>query len=136
MKTIKVSLQYSLNSITTPLVSNLIRKFNVEVNILHANISLNKIGTLIADITGEEKDIQDALDYIENQDGIRYKVFNNKLIWQEEDCVHCGACTAVCPSNALTMNKETWCLEFSKEKCLVCGLCAKACPLNVMSLQA
>ncbi len=136
MKTIKVSLQYPLNSITTPLVSNLIRKFNVEVNILHANISLNKIGTLIADITGEEKDIQDALDYIENQDGIRYKVFNNKLIWQEEDCVHCGACTAVCPSNALTMNKETWCLEFSKEKCLVCGLCAKACPLNVMSLQA
>lgn len=136
MKTIKLSLQYPLNSITTPLVSNLIRKFNVEVNILHANISLNKIGTLTADIAGEEKDIQDALDYIENQDGIKYKLFNKKLIWQEEDCVHCGACTAVCPSNALTMNKETWCLEFIKEECLVCGLCAKACPLNVMSLQA
>lgn len=136
MKTIKVSLQYPLNSITTPLVSTLVRRFNVEVNILHANISLNKIGTLIADITGEDKDIEDALDYIVNQDGIRYKLFNKKLIWQEEDCVHCGACTAVCPSNALTMNKETWCLEFSKEKCLVCGLCAKACPLNVMSLQA
>ncbi len=136
MKTIKLSLQYPLNSITTPLVSNLIRRFNVEVNILHANISLNKIGTLTADITGEENDIQDALDYIEKQDGIKYKLFNKKLIWQEEDCVHCGACTAVCPSNALTMNKETWCLEFSKDECLVCGLCAKACPLNVMSLQA
>jgi ferredoxin len=136
MKTIKVSLKYPLNSITTPLVSTLVKKFNVEVNILHANISLNKIGTLIADITGEEKDIEDALDFIVKQDGIRYKIFSNKLIWQEEDCVHCGACTAVCPSNALTMNKETWCLEFSKEKCLVCGLCTKACPLNVMSLQA
>jgi ferredoxin len=136
MKTIKVSLKYPLNSITTPLVSTLVKKFNVEVNILHANISLNKIGTLIADITGEEKDIEDALDFIVKQDGIRYKIFSNKLIWQEEDCVHCGACTAVCPSNALTMNKESWCLEFSKEKCLVCGLCTKACPLNVMSLQA
>ncbi|MGI6622815.1 MAG: 4Fe-4S binding protein [Clostridiaceae bacterium] len=136
MKTIKVSLKYPLNSITTPLVSTLVKKYNVEVNILHANISLNKIGTLIADITGEEKDIEDALDFIVKQDGIRYKIFSNKLIWQEEDCVHCGACTAVCPSNALTMNKETWCLEFSKEKCLVCGLCTKACPLNVMSLQA
>jgi ferredoxin len=136
MKTIKVSLKYPLNSITTPLVSTLVKKYNVEVNILHANISLNKIGTLIADITGEEKDIEDALDFIVKQDGIRYKIFSNKLIWQEEDCVHCGACTAVCPSNALTMNKESWCLEFSKEKCLVCGLCTKACPLNVMSLQA
>ena len=136
MKTIKVSLKYPLNSITTPLVSTLVKKYNVEVNILHANISLNKIGPLIADITGEEKDIEDALDFIVKQDGIRYKIFSNKLIWQEEDCVHCGACTAVCPSNALTMNKETWCLEFSKEKCLVCGLCTKACPLNVMSLQA
>jgi ferredoxin len=136
MKTIKVSLKYPLNSITTPLVSTLVKRFNVEVNILHANISLNKIGTLIADITGEEKDIEAALDFIVKQDGIRYKIFSNKLIWQEEDCVHCGACTAVCPSNALTMNRETWCLEFSKEKCLVCGLCTKACPLNVMSLQA
>ncbi|HHW23212.1 MAG TPA: 4Fe-4S binding protein [Clostridiaceae bacterium] len=136
MKTIKVSLKYPLNSITTPLVSTLVKRFNVEVNILHANISLNKIGTLIADITGEEKDIDAALDFIVKQDGIRYKIFSNKLIWQEEDCVHCGACTAVCPSNALTMNRETWCLEFSKEKCLVCGLCTKACPLNVMSLQA
>ncbi|MCX7774140.1 MAG: 4Fe-4S binding protein [Clostridia bacterium] len=135
MKTIKISLHYPLNSITVPLVSTLIRKFNVEVNILHADISLNKTGTLVADIKGEEADVEAVLTYIQDQ-GIQYDLFNKKLIWQEESCVHCGACTAVCPSDALTMNKETWCLEFDKEKCLVCGLCTKACPLNVMSLQA
>ncbi len=135
MKTIKISLYYPLTAITIPLVTTLIKKFNLEVNILHANISLNKTGTLIADISGEESDIDAALSYIDDQ-GIQYKLFNRKLIWQEEDCVHCGACTAVCPSDALTMSKETWCLQFDKEKCLVCGLCIKACPLNVMSLQA
>lgn len=135
MKTIKISLYYPLTAITIPLVTTLIKKFNLEVNILHANISLNKTGTLIADISGEEADIDAALAFIDEQ-GIQTKLFNRKLIWQEEDCVHCGACTAVCPSDALTMNKDTWCLQFDKEKCLVCGLCIKACPLNVMSLQA
>lgn len=135
MKTIKISIHYPLTSITVPLVTTLIRQFNLEVNILHADISLNKTGTLVADIKGEEEDLSRALCFIEEQ-SIKYKVFNNKLIWQEDACVHCGACTAVCPSNALVMNKETWCLEFDKEKCLVCGLCIKACPLNVMSLQA
>jgi ferredoxin len=135
MKTIKVSLHYPLTSITLPLVSTIIKRFNVELNILHADISLNKTGTLVADILGEDRDVDASLAFLEEK-GIQYKVFNNRLIWQEEACVHCGACTAVCPSDALKMNQETWCLEFDKEKCLVCGLCAKACPLDVMSLQA
>lgn len=135
MKTVKISLLYPLTTITVPLVSTLIKKFNLEVNILHADISLNKTGTLVADVSGEDNDLDAGLRYIEEQ-GIQYKLFNKKLIWQEEDCVHCGACTAVCPSDALTMDKENWCLQFNKEKCLVCGLCIKACPLNVMSLQA
>lgn len=135
MKTIKLSLYYPLNAITVPLVSTLIKKFDLEVNILHADISLNRTGTLVADVTGEEDNINAGLEFIKEQ-GIEFKLFNKKLIWQEEMCVHCGACTAVCPSGALSMSVETWNLEFNKEKCLVCGLCAITCPLNVMSLQA
>lgn len=135
MKTIKISLYYPLNTITVPLVSTLIKKFDLEVNILHADISLNRTGTLVADVSGEEGNVNAGLSFIEEQ-GIEYKLFNKKLIWQEEMCVHCGACTAVCPSGALSMSKDAWNLEFNKEKCLVCGLCTNACPLNVMSLQA
>ncbi|HOQ76049.1 MAG TPA: 4Fe-4S binding protein [Thermoclostridium sp.] len=134
MKTIKISIYYPVDKITVPLVSTLIKEFDLQVNILHADISLNKTGTLVADVIGENKNVDDALRFIEEQ-GIGYKLFNKQLIWHEELCVHCGACTAVCPSHALTMSRETWNLEFDKEKCLVCGLCTKACPLNVMSLQ-
>lgn len=133
MKTIKISIYYPINKITVPLVSTLIKKFDLQVNILHADISLNKTGTLVADISGEDQNVDEGLKYIQEQ-GIGYKLFNKKLIWHEELCVHCGACTAVCPSHALVMSGED--LEFHKEKCLVCGLCIKACPLNVMSLQA
>lgn len=135
MKTIKVSLFYPLNAITVPLVTTLVKKFDLEINILHADISLNKTGLLVADVKGDEDNIEEALKFVK-ESGVKYEVFSKKLIWQEELCVHCGACTAVCPSGALSMSTETWDLEFNKEKCLVCGLCAKACPLNVMSLQA
>jgi len=134
MKTIKISIIYPVNHITAPIVSTLIKKYNLEINILHADISAIKVGTLVADVSGRKADIDAALQYIE-QAGVEYKIFTNKLIWNEEKCVHCGACTAVCPSSALTMSKQDWTLQFSREKCLVCGLCVKACPLSVMSLQ-
>jgi ferredoxin len=48
--------------------------------------------------------------------------------------VHCGACTAVCPSRALTMNGDKWTLTFDHSKCLICELCVKACPLKAMDV--
>ena len=134
MKTVKISIIYPVNRITAPVVSTLVKKYNLEINILHADIGLTKIGTLVADITGVESDIDAALQYIGDL-GVEYKVFTSKLIWNEDKCVHCGACTAVCPTDALTLSPEDWSLQFNREKCVVCGLCTKACPLSVMSLE-
>lgn len=134
MKTIKLSILYPVNKITAPVVSTLIKKYKLEISILHADIGLTKTGTLVADVTGEEADIAAALQYID-ETGVEYRIFTNQLIWDEDRCVHCGACTAVCPTDALTMSKDDWSLQFNREKCVVCGLCVRACPLSVMSLQ-
>ncbi len=133
MKTIKISIIYPVNKITAPVVSTLIKKYNLEISILHADIGLTKVGTLVADITGAEADIAAALQYID-ETGVEYRIFTSKLIWDEARCVHCGACTAVCPTGALSMSPEDWSLQFSQEKCVLCGLCVKACPLSVMKL--
>lgn len=134
MKTIKISIIYPVNHITAPLVSTLVKDFDLEVNILHADISPEKEGTLVADIRGLESNLDAALTYIGGQ-GISYRLFDRKIIWNEDKCVHCGACTAVCPSGALSIGGEDWSLQFEQEKCLVCGLCTKACPLSVISLK-
>lgn len=131
MKTIKLSMYFPVGQITMPLTYNLVKRFDLQINILHADIGLTKTGKLIVDITGTEWNIEAGLKYIQDQ-GIRYKLFTKSIIWQEDDCVHCGACTAVCPSGALQMDKQDWSLTFDKEKCMVCELCVKACPLNVM----
>ncbi|MCX7842053.1 MAG: 4Fe-4S binding protein [Clostridia bacterium] len=131
MKTIKVSLYYPANTVAKPITYKLVKDYDLQINILHADISLNKVGKLVIDITGTEWNIEAGLKFIEDQ-GIKYKLFTKTIIWQEDSCVHCGACTAVCPSGALSMDKKEWTLTFDKEKCMVCELCVKACPLNVM----
>lgn len=131
MKKIKVTMYFSVEDIKKPINYHLIKDYNLQLNILHADISINKVGKLTVDMIGEEKDIDAGLRFVEEQ-GIKYKLFTKSIIWQEESCVHCGACTAVCPSGALQMDKKDWCLTFDKEKCMVCELCVKACPLKVM----
>jgi len=133
MKTIKLTMYFSANDITKPITYHLIKDYNLQVNILHADISLNRVGKLTADITGEERDIEAGLKFVEEQ-GVKYKLFTKSIIWQEDGCVHCGACTAVCPSGALRMDSDSWSLTFDREKCLVCELCVKACPLRVISV--
>ena len=135
MKKIKVTMYFPSNKIASPVTYHLIRDYNLMLNILNADVSLNKIGTLVVDIEGKEKDIEAGLEYVKQQ-GADYTIFSKTIIWQEENCVHCGACTAVCPSGALKMDKTTdWNLTFDKEKCLVCELCVKSCPLQVMCVR-
>lgn len=131
MKKIKVTMYFNANNIKKPVTYHLIKDYNLHVNILHADIALNKVGKLTADIMGEEADIEAGFKFIEEQ-GVKYSIFTKSIIWQEDNCVHCGACTAVCPTGALEMDKENWSLTFEKEKCLVCELCVKTCPLKVM----
>ena len=131
MKKIKVSLSYPSNEINNPITYRLVKDFDLQINILNADISLNKMGKLVLDIMGEEENIMAGLKYVEEQ-GIKYKLFTKSIIWQEDGCVHCGACTAVCPAAALQMDKSNWSLTYDKEKCMVCELCVKACPLNVI----
>lgn len=135
MKTIKISLYFPPNQINQHLTYHLIKDFDLKINILHADININKEGKLIVDITGTEWNIEAGLKYIEDK-GIKYKLFNKSIIWQEDGCVHCGACTGVCPTGALELEKESWNLTFDKEKCVVCAWCVKACPLNVICVSS
>lgn len=132
-KKIKVTMYFPAGNVTKPLTYHLVKDYDLVINILHADISLNKVGKLTVDISGTEGNINAGLKYIEEQ-GIDYKLFTKKIIWQEDNCIHCGACTAVCPSGALEMDRSDWSLTFDKEKCLVCELCVKACPLRVMNV--
>ncbi|MGI6562274.1 MAG: 4Fe-4S binding protein [Clostridia bacterium] len=133
MKKIKITFEFPPNSIKQPLTYRLIKDFDLMLNILSADVSLNRTGRLTMDMQGEEDMLEAALDWVKKQ-GISFKIFEKEVIWNEDKCIHCGACTAVCPSGALSLDNETWKLTFDREKCLICELCIQTCPLGVMGL--
>jgi len=133
MKKVRVKLYFPREWISKPLMSEVIQKYGIVFNILNANISYDSAGTIIAELSGDDGAVNSALEYIDSV-GVRYKLYNKSIIRKEDECIDCGACTAVCPSNALTMDENNK-LVFDKEKCLVCELCIKACPLRVISVE-
>jgi len=129
-KKIKVGLLFPPEKADKPVVTNLV-KYNLSFNILKAYISPGKTGTMMMELKGLGEDLDRSLAYLEKE-GIQVKVYTDSVIHDEEKCINCGACTAVCPSGALVMNKETWELEFDMDACLLCGHCVRACPARAI----
>jgi len=50
-------------------------------------------------------------------------------------CIECGACTGLCPTQALYMVKPAMKVEFDPALCIGCGWCIKACPTRAMQLK-
>lgn len=54
------------------------------------------------------------------------------LLHDRNRCVGCGACTAVCPNAAVTIENGKAAVD--RELCRACGACAAICPLGANSL--
>jgi len=49
-------------------------------------------------------------------------------------CVACGACTAVCPREAITIWRGSYaCVD--QARCVGCGSCVRICPADAMELK-
>lgn len=55
---------------------------------------------------------------------------SNQVYENKKDCCGCGACQAVCPTNAIEMIEDEYGFTYPKidnSKCVKCGLCKKVC---------
>jgi ferredoxin len=116
-----------------PITYNLIKKFDIMVNIVRADVSPGKIGHLVMEMTAPAKVLKEGMEYI-RQKKVNCEPINKKITCREDLCIHCGACSAVCFAGALTMGRHTAELSFEPQKCVVCELCLTACPLKLFSI--
>jgi len=56
----------------------------------------------------------------------------NKVKIENNTCVHCGACTAVCNTRALSIDNKVWELNYDASQCNGCNTCLPACPLRII----
>lgn len=128
----RVTLTFPKRSVHMPITYRLAKDFNVAANIIRAQVAPNQIGTLVVELLGDIDQLDDALDWLEHQ-GISISLANREIAVDEDICVHCGLCTGVCPTQALTLDPQTYRLTFTRSRCIVCEQCIPACPVQAIS---
>jgi len=129
----RLVLNFPAETVEEPITYNLIKEYDVVVNILNADVSHGKEGRLLIEMSGPKNNMDEALVYLESRN-IEVSPVVKSVRFSQDFCIHCGACSSVCYPGALIMNPDTRKLEFDPEHCIACELCIKACPLQLFDV--
>ena len=129
----RIVLRFPRRLVDRPIVSRLVRDYNLDFNILKASVTPEEEGLLVVELSGEQGDYDKGIRYL-TETGVRIQSLSQDVIRNEERCTHCGACVTICPTGAFELDPVTRQVDFYGEKCLACELCIKACPPRAMEL--
>ena len=129
----RIVLHFPRLLVDRPIVSRLVRDFNLDFNILKASITPEEEGLLVLELTGEQNDYDKGIRYLTDS-GVVIQSLSQDVFRNEERCTHCGACVTICPTGAFELEPKTREIIFRDEKCLACGICIKACPPRAMEV--
>lgn len=130
----KIVLHFPHEQVDKPIVSKLVRDYDIEFNILKASITPREEGLMVLELSGEQEDYDRGLDYLHDC-GVSIQPLSQDIRRNEERCTHCGACTAVCPTRALYVDRDSMEVVFDQDECVACELCIKVCPPRAMEIQ-
>ena len=129
----RIVLRFPRRLVDRPIVSRLVRDFNLDFNILKASVTPDEEGLLVLELSGKRGDYDKGIKYL-TETGVRIQSLSQDVTRNEERCTHCGACITICPTDAFELDPATRQVNFDNEKCLACELCIKACPPRAMEL--
>ncbi len=127
-------LRFPKTEVQKPIVCYLAKDFDLTFNILNAAILPRKEGVMVLELTGQRKNFKEGVAYLEKQ-GVKVQRAAHEVKRNEKRCTHCGACTAVCPTGALSIQRPEMSVVFDQHKCSVCELCVPACPTRAMDVR-
>ncbi|HDM70291.1 MAG TPA: 4Fe-4S dicluster domain-containing protein [Thermotogales bacterium] len=133
MRTERMVLHFPGNLADKPIIVNLVRKFDLNFNILKATITPEEEGIMVLEISGDDEKFEEGMKYLERM-GVGISPLSKEVIWIEEKCVHCGYCVNYCPTSALSMNDE-YRVEFDPRRCTTCGICVELCPFKAVEMR-
>ena len=133
MASAKVVLKFPKEVVDKPITSMVVKKYNLDFNILKAYITPEEEGLLVMEIMGRKEDIRQAVDFVKAA-GVSVHYLNGNIVKDEDRCVHCGACVGVCSTGALSLDSD-YMVVFDSSKCVVCGFCIKACIYRAIRME-
>lgn len=125
--------RYPKETSNQPVICQLVQRYEVEFNILKADIRPQRDGIMVLELKGQKEKVADALDYLKTL-GVKAERLAGKVQKDESKCFQCGACTGICPVGALYVQRPTMEVIFDPEKCTACGLCVAGCPVRAINI--
>jgi len=129
---IRYILDFPLQAVNEPVVYVLVKRFDLIVNILKAQIFPDRGGELLVEFEGPGEHIDAGLDYLRDL-SVGVTPVEKRILHSAEKCVSCGECTSLCPGRALTIGEPTWDLVFDPTRCVACAMCVRTCPTRAFS---
>ncbi len=125
----KMILRFDSKTVTKPVLSKTTLETGALINILRAEVGARR-GEILIEVEDEKaKKVEELL----IAEGVEVVEILEAIQKDDEKCVHCGACTSICPTEALRFNGEKK-VVVEAEKCVHCGACIKVCPTQALSL--
>lgn len=126
-------LKFGPEVVKEPVVCQLAKKYDLTFSILKARVLPRKEGLMILEISGQDDNYNRGITYL-IESGVKVDSIEQEILYDEDACTQCGACSGFCPSNALHIdNRLTMDVVFSSEACIGCELCLLACPSRALS---
>jgi Fe-S-cluster-containing dehydrogenase component len=117
-----------------PVTYRLIKDFDLQVNILRATVRPRDRGRMVVELRGEKDNLEKALDFLEER-GVQVDPLVQEMRHLGERCVHCTACTALCPTGALKVDSDSREVSFDHTACIICEACIPACSYGALESQ-
>ncbi len=117
-----------------PIIYYLSQEYNLCFNILKATILPGEEGIMVLELSGHQKNVKAGLKYLRSK-GVKVKSVAQEIRRNDEICFMCGACTGICPTNALYIDSDTRQVIFNPEDCKGCELCVAVCPVRAMEIR-
>lgn len=134
MKKKRIVLHFPHQLIDKPIAYHLVKDYNLIFNILQARITPDEEGLMVLELSGSDKDYAQGIKFLQEQ-GVKVQTLSRDVKRNEKRCTHCGACLAVCPTNALYVDRKTMEVIFDIDNCIACELCVPACPPRAMEVK-
>jgi len=127
----RIVLTYPPSLVSQPITYHLVKDYNLMFNIMRGIVTPDEEGRLVLELSGTKKSLDDGVHYLEDQ-GINVESLAHDIKWRENKCTHCTACIPACPTEAMSVNRETMEVSFNKDKCIACELCISVCPFKAL----
>lgn len=127
-------LRFPKTEVEKPIVCYLVKDFDLTFNILNAAVLPRKEGIMVLELSGTRKNFKEGVKYLKNQ-GVHVQNASQEIKRIKKKCTHCGACIAVCPTGALSIERPEMSIIFDHKKCSICELCLPACPSRAMEVR-